>query len=55
MKYKIVGATTTVELITVVEEQIRAGWQPLGGIAFDRINHPYQAMIQAKKAKAEKE
>lgn len=46
MKYIILCSDYTDELSRLVNEFITEGWQPLGGVAFDKINRTCQAMVK---------
>jgi hypothetical protein len=45
MKYTVITGQNINELIDEVNNRLHLGWEPLGGVQFDRINLPAQAMI----------
>lgn len=45
MKYVILCASSKTLLEEKIEEHIKKGWIPQGGIAFDEDGWPHQAMI----------
>jgi hypothetical protein len=47
MSYIILSADTSIQLMTMVNEKLTAGWQPVGGVAV-MVRSFYQVMVLYK-------
>lgn len=46
MEYKIVTKSSVNDIEKAVNELIKAGWEPIGGVAYSPGGYYYQAMIK---------
>jgi len=46
MKYIIISGQNIDDMANKVNEHTQLGWEPIGGVQFDRINLPYQTMVK---------
>lgn len=54
MEYKIISTDSIPGTIEAVNNHIKQGWEPLGGVCADKMNHFAQAMIRTQPEPAKK-
>lgn len=51
MRYITIGSDNLQDLQRLINELITEGWQPQGGLTFNKLNHGYQAMVKIERVK----
>ena len=54
LTYTVLVRENLPALIEEVNQYLDQGWQPIGGINWDRMNRPSQSLMISTKVKAEK-